>query len=127
MKFCSRAEACSPFFSLIMLRCGGLKWSWVRDSLAYAPGVSVFPFFPVLSPGGCEFMWVAALTVVLPCAVSLSVAGSFTVFTVGCCYTVGWVFLFTVCSWFFHYIVGVHCKALVLLIGVILRIAIHLQ
>jgi hypothetical protein len=54
----------------------------------------------------------------------LCVAGSF---TVGCCYTVDWVLLFTVCSWFFHYIVGVHCKALVLLIGVILRIAIPLQ
>ena len=37
----------------------------------YAPGVSVFLFFPVLSPGGCESMWVAALIVVLPCAVSL--------------------------------------------------------
>jgi len=33
--------------------------------LTYAPGVIVFPFFPVLSPGGCAFMWVAALTVVL--------------------------------------------------------------
>ena len=45
----------------------------------YAPGVSVFLFFPVLSPGGCESMWVAALTVVLPCAVC-------------------------VCSWFLHLI-----------------------
>ena len=69
--------------------------SW---ELIYAPGVRVFPFFPVLSPGGCESMWVAALTVVLPCAVSLCVAGSFTVFTVGCSYTVDWVFLFIVRS-----------------------------
>ena len=35
MKFCSRTEACSLSFSPIMLRCGGLKWPWVRDSLAY--------------------------------------------------------------------------------------------
>ena len=89
--------------------------------------VLVFLFFLVLSPGGCESMWVAVLTVVLLCAVSVCVAGSFTVFTVGCSYTVDWVLLFTVYSWFFHYIVGVHCKALVLLIGVILRIAIPLQ
>ena len=85
-----------------MLCCGGLEWPWVRDSLAYAPGVIVFLFFPVLSPGGCESMWVAALTVVLPCAILLCVVGSFTVFTVRCCHTVEWVFLFTVCSWFFH-------------------------
>ena len=52
------------------------------------------------------------------------VAGSFTVFTVGCCYTVEWVFLFTVCSRFFH----CSLQALVLLLfGVILRIAIPLQ
>ena len=68
MKFCSRAEACSSSSS-IMLRCGGLEWPRVQDSLAYAPGVSVFPFFLVLSPGGCESVWVAALTVVLPCAI----------------------------------------------------------
>ena len=37
-----------------------------RWELTYAPGVSVFPFFPVLSPGGCESVWVALLTVVLP-------------------------------------------------------------
>jgi len=98
-----------------------------RWELTYALGVSVFPFFPVLSPGGCESMWLAALTVVFLCAVSLCVAGFFTVITVRFCYTVDWVFLFTVCSWFFHCIVGVHCKALVLLIGVILRIAIPLQ
>ena len=90
--------------------------SW---ELTYAPGVSVFLFFLDLSPGGCESMWVAVLTVVLLCAVSVCVAGSSTVFTVGCCYTVDWVFLFIVCSWFFHCIAGVHCKALVvLLIGV---------
>ena len=88
----------------------------MRDSLAYAPDVIVFLFFPVLSVGGCESMWVAALTVVLPCAIFLCVAGSFTVFSVGCCYTVDWVFLFTVCSWFFHCIVDVHCKALVVLL-----------
>ena len=35
VKFCSRAEVCSPSFSLIMLRCGGFEWPWVRDSLAY--------------------------------------------------------------------------------------------
>jgi len=35
MRFCSRAEACSPSFSSIMLRCGELEWPWVRDSLAY--------------------------------------------------------------------------------------------
>ena len=35
MEFCSHVEACSPFFSLIMLCCGGLEWPWVRDSLAY--------------------------------------------------------------------------------------------
>jgi len=34
MKFCSRAEACSPFF-LFMLRCAALEWPWVRDFLAY--------------------------------------------------------------------------------------------
>jgi len=77
MKICGRAEACSSSFSSIMLRCGaggrvggGVEWPWVRDSVTYAPGVIVFPFFPVLSPGGCEFVWVAALTVVLPCAIS---------------------------------------------------------
>ena len=47
---------------LIMLRCGELEWPWVRDSLACAPGVGVFLFFPVLSPGGGEYRWVAALT-----------------------------------------------------------------
>jgi len=73
-----------------------------RWELTYAPGVIVSPFFPVLSPGECESVWLAMLTVVLPCAIFLCVAGSFTVFTVGCCYTVDWVFLFTVCSWFFH-------------------------
>ena len=35
MKFCSHAEACSLSFSSIMLRCGGLEWPWVQDSLAY--------------------------------------------------------------------------------------------
>ena len=83
----------------------------MRDSLAYALGVIVFLIFPVLSPGGCESMWVAALTVVCH-VLFLCVAGSFTIFTVGCCYTVDWVFLFTVCSWFFHYIVGVRCEHL---------------
>ena len=68
-----------------------------RWELTYAPGVIVFLFFPVLSPGGCESV-VVALTVVLPCAIFLCVAGSFTVFTYGCCYAVDWVFLFTVCS-----------------------------
>jgi len=98
--------------------------SW---ELACGPGVSVFPFFLVLYSGVCESKWVAVLTVVLLCAVSVCVAGSFTVFTVGCCYTVDWVFLFTVCSWFFHSVVVVHCKALVvLLIGVILCIVIPL-
>ena len=33
-------------------------------SLAYAPGVGEFPLLPVLSPGGCKFVWVVALTVV---------------------------------------------------------------
>ena len=63
----------------------------------YAPGVGVFLYFPVLSAGGCEYMWVVALSVVLPCAVCVCVcvAGSFTVLTVGCC-TVDCVFLFTV-------------------------------
>ena len=41
-----------------------------RWELIYAPGVIVFPFFLVLSPGGCESVWVAVLTVVLPCAIS---------------------------------------------------------
>ena len=99
-----------------------------RWELTYAPGVSVFLFFPVLFPGGCESMWVAALTVILPCALFLCVAVSFTIFTVRCCYTVDWVLLFTVCSCFYHCIVVVHCEALVvLLIGVILLIAIPLQ
>ena len=31
MKFCNRAEASSPSFSLIMLRCGGLECPWLRD------------------------------------------------------------------------------------------------
>jgi len=44
-----------------------------RWELTYALGVSVFPFFLVLSLGGCEFMWVTALTVVLPCAIFLCV------------------------------------------------------
>jgi len=35
MKFCSRAEVCLFSFSSIMLGCEGLKWPWVRDSLAY--------------------------------------------------------------------------------------------
>ena len=35
MKFCSRAEVCSSSFSSIMLRCGGLEWPWMRDSIAY--------------------------------------------------------------------------------------------
>ena len=82
-----------------------------------------FRFYPLVGVSPCGW-WRLLL---LPCAVSLCVAGSFTVFTVRCCYTVDWVFLFTVCSWFFRCIVGVHCKALVLLIGVILRIAIPLQ
>ena len=46
---------------LIILRCGELEWPRVRDSLAYAPGVSVFLFFPALSHCGFESMWVAAL------------------------------------------------------------------
>jgi len=33
-------------------------------SLAYAPGVGVFPLFLVLSLGGCMFVWVVALAVV---------------------------------------------------------------
>ena len=33
-------------------------------SLAYAPGVGVFPLFPVLSLGGYKFVWVVALTAV---------------------------------------------------------------
>ena len=82
MKFCSRAEACSSSFSSIMLRCGGLEWHWVWDSLVYAPGIILFLFFPVVSPGGCESMWVAALTVVLPRAIFLCVVGSFTVLQV---------------------------------------------
>jgi len=99
--------------------------SW---ELTYALGVSVFPFIPVLSLDGRESVWVVVFTVVLPRTIFLCVAGSFTVFTVGCCYNVGWVFLFTVCSWFSHCIVGVHCKALaVLLIGVISHTAIPLQ
>ena len=32
--------------------------------LTYVPGVSVFTFYPVLSLGGCKFVWVVALTVV---------------------------------------------------------------
>jgi len=88
------------------------KYNINRWELTYAPGVIVFPFFPILSLGGRESVWVAPLTVVLPCAVFLCAAGSFTVFTVGCCYTVDWVFLFTVCSWFYHCILRVHCKAL---------------
>jgi len=72
--------------------------------ITYAPGVSVFPFFPVLSPGGCESTWVAALTVVVAMC------------CVYCCYTVGWDFLSTVCIWFFHCIVSVHCKAFVVLL-----------
>jgi len=48
-----------------MLLCGGLEWPRVRDSFAYVPGVSVFPYFPALSLGGCESMWVATLTVVV--------------------------------------------------------------
>jgi len=41
----------------------------------------------------------SGVTVVLPCAIFLCAASSFTVFTVRCCYTIDWVFLFTVCSW----------------------------
>jgi len=33
-------------------------------SLAYAPGVGEIPLFPVLSLGGCKFVWVVALAVV---------------------------------------------------------------
>jgi len=94
MEFCSRAEACSLSFSLIMLRWGegGLDWPWVRGSLAYGPGVSVFLFFSVISLVGVSpYGWRCSL-MLWPCAVSLCVAGSFTVFTVGCCYTVEWVF-----------------------------------
>jgi len=39
-----------------------------------------------------------------PCAVSLRVVGSFTVFTVGCCYVVEWVFCL-LCDWIFHCVV----------------------
>jgi len=42
MKFCSCVEACCPSFSLIMLRCGGLEWPWVRDSLAYGDNSFIF-------------------------------------------------------------------------------------
>ena len=33
-------------------------------SLAYVPGVSAYTFYPILSLGGCKFIWVVALTVV---------------------------------------------------------------
>ena len=35
----------------------------------YAAGVSVFKFFPVLSVGGCQSVWVVPLSVLLLCAV----------------------------------------------------------
>ena len=72
--------------------------------LTYVPGVSVFTFYPILSLGGCKFIWVVALTVLAA------------------------MYCFSVCSWFFHYIVGVRCTALIiLLIGATLHIAIQLQ
>jgi len=110
-----------------MLRCGWLEWPWARDSFVYAPDFSILPFFPVLLPGGMSVHagGGAHCCVAMRCF-CLCVAGSFTVFTVGFCYIVDWVFLFTACMWFFHCNVGVHCKALVVLLTG-LRIAISLQ
>jgi hypothetical protein len=60
----------------------------ISRSLAYVPGVSVFMFYPVLSLGGCKFIWVVALTVVAA------------------------MYSSSVCSWFLHCI---HCRAFVIL------------
>ena len=40
-----------------------------------------------------------------PYVVYLRVVGTFTVFTVGCCYIVEWVFCL-LCGWIFHCVVG---------------------
>ena len=58
--------------------------------LTYVPGVSVFTFYPVLSLGGCKFMWAVALTVVAA------------------------MYCFFVCSWFLHCI---HCRVFVILLN----------
>jgi len=57
-------RACSSSFLL-----GGVVlWGGPNDlglrSLAYAPGVSVFPARSGFTPGGCMSMWVVAHTVV---------------------------------------------------------------
>jgi hypothetical protein len=59
-------------------------------SLAYVPGVSVFMFYPILSLGGCKFIWVVALTVVAA------------------------MYCFSVCIWFLHCI---HCRVFVILLN----------
>jgi len=51
--------------------------------LTYVPGVGVFPLFPVLSLGGCKFVWVVTLVVVAMYCFHVCVADYFTVFTVG--------------------------------------------
>jgi len=50
------------YFSLSVLRCGGVRVALVAGFLAYALGASVFPLYPVVSPGGCEPIWVVVLT-----------------------------------------------------------------
>jgi len=58
--------------------------------LTYVCGFSVFTFYPVLSLGGCKFIWVVAFTVVAA------------------------MYCFSVCSWFLHCI---HCRASVILLN----------
>jgi len=83
-----------------------------------------FRFYPLVGVSPCG--WCRSL---LFCDVLfVCVAGSVTLFAVGCCYTADCVVLFTVHGWFFRCVVAVHCKALfILLIGVTLHIAIPLQ
>ena len=95
--------------------------------IPYVAGVSVFLFFPVLSAGVCQSECVWRFSVLCCDVLFVCAAGSVTVLTVGCCYTADWVFCFCCVKLVLHSNVAVHCKAFVLLIGVILRIAIPLQ
>ena len=61
-------------------------------------------FLSCLSPGWCGSEWWQCSLLVSPCALSLIVVISFTLFTDGCGCTVNWV-LCLLCGWVFHCVV----------------------